>query len=264
MARETVTHTASGMPCNQNVPGVSNKAKRRSRYSQTRYTSRGNDGSSATPLPPDRIGLFIPSGRDASGGASLLGISICPDRVGKITQLGKNYGVLRQSQHSVPGFECPLRLRSGVRRRYSSNARPVFAAHRTPVGVQHVRCILDRRSRSVLCHLFGPRKVLRGRSLHLPVRGGKGSGLLIGLLCNRYSHRQTADNYSVVTLPQTLHRSESEIISAVLAGEIQVYHELSRAYERSVYVMAFSYMRNREDAQDVSQEVFCRALRKLA
>ncbi len=54
------------------------------------------------------------------------------------------------------------------------------------------------------------------------------------------------------------------MIAAVLAGEIQVYHELIRPYERSVYVMAFSYMKNREDAEDVAQEAFLRAFRKLA
>jgi len=54
------------------------------------------------------------------------------------------------------------------------------------------------------------------------------------------------------------------MIAAVLAGEIQVYHELIRPYERSVYVMALSYMKNREDAEDVAQEAFVRAFRKLA
>jgi RNA polymerase sigma-70 factor (ECF subfamily) len=53
------------------------------------------------------------------------------------------------------------------------------------------------------------------------------------------------------------------MIAAVLAGEIQLYHELIRPYERSVYVMALSYMKNETDAEDVSQEAFIRAFRKL-
>jgi RNA polymerase sigma-70 factor, ECF subfamily len=53
------------------------------------------------------------------------------------------------------------------------------------------------------------------------------------------------------------------MIIAVLAGEIQLYHELIRPYERSVYVMALSYMKNEADAEDVSQEAFIRAFRKL-
>jgi RNA polymerase sigma-70 factor (ECF subfamily) len=54
------------------------------------------------------------------------------------------------------------------------------------------------------------------------------------------------------------------MIAAVLAGEIQVYHELIRPYERSVYVMALSYMKNEADAEDVAQEGFVRAFRNLS
>jgi RNA polymerase sigma-70 factor, ECF subfamily len=54
------------------------------------------------------------------------------------------------------------------------------------------------------------------------------------------------------------------MIAAVLAGEIQLYHDLVRPYERSVYVMALSYVKNREDAEDVAQEAFVRAFRKLS
>ena len=53
------------------------------------------------------------------------------------------------------------------------------------------------------------------------------------------------------------------MIAAVLAGEIQLYHELIRPYERSVYVMALSYMKNEADAEDVAQEAFVKAFRKL-
>src|ERR1700741_976931 len=54
------------------------------------------------------------------------------------------------------------------------------------------------------------------------------------------------------------------MIAAVLAGEIQLYHDLIRHYERSVYVMALSYMKNAADAEDVAQEAFVRAFRKLS
>src|ERR1700757_5012917 len=53
------------------------------------------------------------------------------------------------------------------------------------------------------------------------------------------------------------------MIAAVLMGEIQLYHELIRPYERSVYVMALSYMKNEADAEDVAQEAFIKAFRKL-
>lgn len=65
-------------------------------------------------------------------------------------------------------------------------------------------------------------------------------------------------------VPQISNRTESEIIAAVLAGEIQLYHELIRPYERSVYVIALSYMKNEADAEDVAQEAIVRAFGRLS
>lgn len=59
-------------------------------------------------------------------------------------------------------------------------------------------------------------------------------------------------------------RSEAEIIAAILAGETQLYHELIRPHERSVYMMALSYMKNEADAEDVAQDAFIKALRNLS
>jgi RNA polymerase sigma-70 factor, ECF subfamily len=67
-----------------------------------------------------------------------------------------------------------------------------------------------------------------------------------------------------VKVPQVMNRSEPEMIAAILAGDIQLYHELIRPYERSVYVMALSYMKNEADAEDVAQEAIVRAFRKLS
>jgi len=67
-----------------------------------------------------------------------------------------------------------------------------------------------------------------------------------------------------VNVPQVMNRSEPEMIGAILAGDIQLYHELIRPYERSIYVMALSYMKNEADAEDVAQEAIVRALRKLS
>jgi RNA polymerase sigma-70 factor (ECF subfamily) len=54
------------------------------------------------------------------------------------------------------------------------------------------------------------------------------------------------------------------MITAILAGDIHLYHELIRPYERSVYVMALSYMKSEADAEDVAQEAIIRAFRKLS
>ena len=58
-------------------------------------------------------------------------------------------------------------------------------------------------------------------------------------------------------------RTESELIAAILSGDIELYHELIRPHERRVYVMALSFMKNKEDAEDAVQETFIRALRNL-
>ena len=65
-------------------------------------------------------------------------------------------------------------------------------------------------------------------------------------------------------MPQVMNRSQPEMIAAILAGEIQVFHELIRPYERSVYIIALSYMKNEADAEDVAQEATVRAFRKLS
>lgn len=59
-------------------------------------------------------------------------------------------------------------------------------------------------------------------------------------------------------------RSEAEIIASILAGEVHFYHELIRPHERSVYMMALSYMKNEADAEDVAQEAFIKAFRNLS
>lgn len=59
-------------------------------------------------------------------------------------------------------------------------------------------------------------------------------------------------------------RTEAEMIEAILAGDTQLFHELIRPHERSVYMMALSYMKNETDAEDVAQEAIVRAFRHLS
>ena len=63
---------------------------------------------------------------------------------------------------------------------------------------------------------------------------------------------------------QASNRTEGELIAGILAGETQLYHELIRPHERSVYLLALSYVKNEADAEDVAQEAFVRAFRNLA
>ena len=54
------------------------------------------------------------------------------------------------------------------------------------------------------------------------------------------------------------------MIAAILAGDTQLYHELIRPHERSVYLMALSFMKNESDAEDIAQEAFLKAFRNLS
>ena len=57
--------------------------------------------------------------------------------------------------------------------------------------------------------------------------------------------------------------SEKELISRVLAGERELFHQLVRPYERSIYFAAFSILENEHDAEDVAQEAVLKALKNL-
>jgi RNA polymerase sigma-70 factor (ECF subfamily) len=57
--------------------------------------------------------------------------------------------------------------------------------------------------------------------------------------------------------------AEAEMIVFILAGDTHLFHELIRPYERTVFAMAAAMMRNEQEAEDVAQETFLRALRNL-
>jgi RNA polymerase sigma-70 factor (ECF subfamily) len=59
-------------------------------------------------------------------------------------------------------------------------------------------------------------------------------------------------------------RDESKIIAAILAGDTHLFHDLIAPYERSVYVMALSMLKNEADAEDAAQEAFIKAFRNLS
>ena len=54
------------------------------------------------------------------------------------------------------------------------------------------------------------------------------------------------------------------MIQAILDGNTELYHELIRPYEKTVFMMALSFMKNSTDAEDVAQETFLKAFRKLS
>jgi RNA polymerase sigma-70 factor (ECF subfamily) len=58
-------------------------------------------------------------------------------------------------------------------------------------------------------------------------------------------------------------RDEAQIIARILGGNAELFHDLIRPYERRVYKMALSFMKNEADAEDVAQEAFLKAFRNL-
>jgi RNA polymerase sigma-70 factor (ECF subfamily) len=58
--------------------------------------------------------------------------------------------------------------------------------------------------------------------------------------------------------------NEAAMIASILVGDVQLYHELIRPHERSVYMMALSLVKNEADAEEIAQEAFLKAFRNLS
>lgn len=53
------------------------------------------------------------------------------------------------------------------------------------------------------------------------------------------------------------------MIAKILTGQTEIFHELIRPYERSVYLMALSLLHNEAEAEDAAQDAFLKAYRNL-
>lgn len=60
------------------------------------------------------------------------------------------------------------------------------------------------------------------------------------------------------------HHEESALIQRICAGEKELFYTLVQPYQRAVYSTAFGVLGNDADAEDVTQEVFLKALRALS
>jgi RNA polymerase sigma-70 factor, ECF subfamily len=60
------------------------------------------------------------------------------------------------------------------------------------------------------------------------------------------------------------HKQDMELIRAILQGNRDLYHELIRPHERTIYLTAYSLLRDEADAEDVAQEAILKAYRALA
>src|SRR5580765_4123004 len=58
--------------------------------------------------------------------------------------------------------------------------------------------------------------------------------------------------------------TDTEIISRVLKGEQQLFAALVERYQNYVFTLVLRFTDNREDAEELSQDVFVKAYRSLA
>jgi RNA polymerase sigma-70 factor (ECF subfamily) len=59
-------------------------------------------------------------------------------------------------------------------------------------------------------------------------------------------------------------QNDNEIISKVLSGDQQAYAGLVNRYQNYVFTLSLRFTKNREDAEEVSQDIFIKAYRALA
>jgi RNA polymerase sigma-70 factor (ECF subfamily) len=60
------------------------------------------------------------------------------------------------------------------------------------------------------------------------------------------------------------HEYEAALIGRIQSGERELFYELIRPYERRVFVIVFSILRNEQDAEDAAQDAFLKAFKYLA
>jgi RNA polymerase sigma-70 factor, ECF subfamily len=74
----------------------------------------------------------------------------------------------------------------------------------------------------------------------------------------------TAEPHSAGSLPtNSPAMRDAGLIARILAGERELFHELVRPYEKSVYYATFSILQNEQDAEDAAQETILKALKNL-
>ncbi len=71
------------------------------------------------------------------------------------------------------------------------------------------------------------------------------------------------ESKSAVVPQETRDSKDRGLIARVLSGERELFHELVRSYEKSLYFAAYSLLRNEQDAEDVVQEAVLKALKNL-
>lgn len=77
-------------------------------------------------------------------------------------------------------------------------------------------------------------------------------------LCNLHGSHVVI--YAVMNTGST----DNEIISRILQGDKQIYSEIVKRYQNFVFTITLRYTQNREDAEEIAQDIFVKAYRSLA
>ncbi len=74
----------------------------------------------------------------------------------------------------------------------------------------------------------------------------------------------TAQRHSTGALAsQSPATRDAELIARIVGGERELFHELVRPYEHSVYLATYSILQKEEDAEDAAQEAVLKALKNI-
>jgi RNA polymerase sigma-70 factor (ECF subfamily) len=68
----------------------------------------------------------------------------------------------------------------------------------------------------------------------------------------------------VVLYPDARQHTDNDLIQVVLQGNTNAYADLVERYRNFVFTIVLRYINNREDAEEVSQDIFVKAFRSLA
>ena len=63
--------------------------------------------------------------------------------------------------------------------------------------------------------------------------------------------------------PDMAERSDGELVRLAKASDVEAFGELARRHMKGVYLLAYSFVQNHADADDLSQETFLKAYRSL-
>src|SRR6202044_1898891 len=124
--------------------------------SEAPYQGRNHESASIR-LSPNHFSILLTAVCHAAGRQALLGISVCPDRLGQASQPAQDHGIFREPQHSISRLQRSFHRYAGVHRRHPPYARVVLASDRISSRLQYVRGLLDSRSRGTRLDLFRSR-----------------------------------------------------------------------------------------------------------